>query len=213
MFTGLIEACVPVLAVERRGTGARLRLRRPAAAAGAGPFDAAGGASLAVSGCCLTLLPEGAEGSAPGELAFDVSAETLARTWFAELEPGRRVNLERALRVGDRLDGHMVSGHVDAIGRITDLADSGDGGRALTVEVPADFARWLIDKGSVTVDGVSLTVVEPEGRRFTVALIPHTLAATHLGEARVGQPVNLEADLVGKWIERLARRAPGPAPA
>ncbi len=202
VFTGLVEACVPVLGAERRGTGLRLRVARPARAADGEAFVVGPGDSVAVSGCCLTVVPE----SAAGELAFDLSSETLARTWFAALAPGRRVNLERALRLGDRLDGHMVSGHVDAVGQVADIERTGDGGWRLTCEVPPGFERWLVDKGSVTVDGVSLTVVHPVGRRFDVAVIPHTLAVTHLGEAVVGQPVNLEADLVGKWVERLVRR-------
>jgi len=133
-------------------------------------------------------------------------AETLDRTWFRTLAPGRRVNLERALCLGDRLDGHMVSGHVDAVGALVAIQDSGDGGWRGTFEVPPGFEKWLVDKGSVTIDGISLTVIEPVGRRFAVAVIPHTLAVTHLGSAELGQPVNLEADLVGKWIERLLPR-------
>lgn len=206
MFTGLVEACVPVLAAEPRGSGLRLRLPQPGCPSDAGVgerFETRPGDSVAVSGCCLTVVPDGA----PGELAFDLSAETLQRTWFRALAPGVPVNLERALRLGDRLDGHMVSGHVDAVGRIAALADSGDGGWRVTFEVPEGFERWLVDKGSVTVDGISLTVVTPVGRRFDVAVIPHTLAMTHLGRARVGQAVNLEADLVGKWVERLVRPA------
>lgn len=204
MFTGLVEASVPVLAVDPRGTGLRLKVARPGA--GATPpepaFGTEIGASVAVSGCCLTCVPD-----APADaLVFDVSAETLARTWFGDLEPGRLVNLERALRVGDRLDGHMVSGHVDAVGTLVAVRDSGDGGQRLTFEVPAGFERWLVDKGSVTVDGISLTVVAPVGRRFDVAVVPHTLAVTQLGAAAVGQRVNLEADLVGKWVERLLSR-------
>jgi riboflavin synthase len=196
VFTGLIEACVPVLSVQRQGTGLRLTLRRPD-----GSFEASPGSSIAVSGCCLTLLP----GSGI-ELAFDLSAETLHRTWFEGLAPGRPVNLERAMRLGDRLDGHMVSGHVDAVGRVVAVVDSGDGGLRFTLEVPVGFDRWLVDKGSVTVDGISLTVVDPVGQRFDVAIVPHTLARTNLGAAVVGQPVNLEADLVAKWVERLVPR-------
>jgi riboflavin synthase len=202
VFTGLVEACVPVRAVETRGTGLCLTLERPRTPPGAPPFAPEDGASISVSGCCLTLVP----GGPPASLTFDLSAETLARTWFRALAPGRRVNLERALCLGDRLDGHMVSGHVDAVGTLIDLHDTGDGGWRGTFEVPPGFEKWLVDKGSVTVDGISLTVVEPVGRRFDVAVIPHTLAMTHLGSATVGQQVNLEADLVGKWIERLLPR-------
>lgn len=194
MFTGLVEARVPVLAFESRGTGARLVLPRP------GPdFDSALGDSIAVSGACLTVAAYGGA----GELCFDLSKETLDCTWFGELAPGRVVNLERSLRLGDRLGGHLVSGHVDGGAAVDYLEDSGDGGLRFGVEVDLGLERYLVEKGSVTLDGVSLTVVEPRGRRFWVALIPVTLEHTSLGSARVGQRLNVETDAVGKWIERL----------
>jgi riboflavin synthase len=153
-----------------------------------------------VSGACLTVA------EAPGEdLAFDLSAETLARTWLGALEAGGEVNLERAMRLSDRLDGHLVSGHVDGRGRISDVRDAGDGGRTVAIEVEPGFERYLVDKGSVAVDGVSLTVVSPRGRTFDVALIPVTLEKTTLGRAEPGRAVNLEADAIGKWVERLLR--------
>ena len=136
-------------------------------------------------------------------MAFDLSAETLARTWFAALTPGRVVNLERAMVLGERIDGHLVSGHVDGGGRVLDVSDLGDGGRVFTFEVDAGLERYLIEKGSVTIDGVSLTVVAPEDRRFRVAVIPLTLERTSLGGAEPDQRVNVEVDMVGKWIERL----------
>ncbi|MCE9592777.1 MAG: riboflavin synthase [Planctomycetes bacterium] len=194
MFTGLIEGWAPVRSLERRGAGARLLVPAPFEG-----WNVARGDSVAVSGCCLTALDD-----SRGDMAFDVSAETLAKTWFGELAPGTPVNLERALRLGDRLGGHLVSGHVDGVGRIAAIEDSGDGGRRFEFAVPEGFERYLIDKGSVTIDGVSLTVVAPRGLVFEVAVIPETLAKTHFGRARVGQSVNLEADLVGKWIEHLA---------
>jgi riboflavin synthase len=197
MFTGLVETRARVRAVERRGAGLRLVLDPPEP-----DWRCAGGESISVSGACLTVLPaEGGDGPSP--LAFDVSAETLARTWFQELAPGQAVNLERSLQLGARLDGHLVSGHVDGTGTVQALADTQDGGRRMTVEVPEELARFLVEKGSITVDGVSLTVVEPRGRRFDVALVPHTLERTTLGAARAGARVNLEADLLGKWIDRL----------
>jgi riboflavin synthase len=191
MFTGLVEARAAVLALERRGSGARLALARPPG------FETARGDSVSVSGCCLTDL------GADAGLAFDLSAETLARTWLGDLRPGDEVNLERALRLGDRLGGHMVQGHVDGLGRVAAVADAGDGGRSVTFEVEPGLERWLVDKGSVTLDGVSLTVVRPSGRRFDVAVIPETLARTTLGAAAAGRRVHVEGDLVGKWVARL----------
>ena len=143
------------------------------------------------------------EGASGADLVFDLSAETLARTWFAAAGQGTAVNLERSLRLGDRLGGHLVSGHVDGLATVIGLTDSGDGGARLDVEVDPGLERYLIDKGSVTLDGVSLTVVEPARRRFWVALIPETLAVTSLGRARAGDRLHIEADMVGKWIERL----------
>ena len=175
-----------------------------------GAWDVIGGESVAVSGVCLTVagiedsrgapLKVGAEGA---RLSFDLSKETLDRTWFEDLKPGRVINLERSMRLGDRLDGHLVSGHVDAVGEVIEVADEGDGGRRISFEVPNDFSRWLVDKGSVAIDGTSLTICDPRANRFDVAVIPVTLDATNLGLAEVGQRVNLEADAIGKWVERL----------
>lgn len=207
MFTGIVEASAPVRAAVARGTGLVLRVPAPRA-----DWIVQRGESVAVSGACLTVsellrpgatdepLPDGTPGA---DMRFDVSAETLARTWFGELEAGRRVNLERALRLGDRLSGHLVSGHVDGLGRVSAVEDSGDGGARVEFELDRGLERYLIEKGSIAIDGVSLTVVEPVGRRFSVALIPATLELTSLGTTRPGQRVNVEADLVGKWIERL----------
>lgn len=209
MFTGLVEGMGVVRAVERRGTGARIQVAAPSP-----DWTASAGQSIAISGACLTVVearePGGggpvAFGTPGADLVFDLSSETLARTWLGALAPGRRVNLERALRIGDRLDGHMVAGHVDGRGRVASIADSGDGGWTMTFEVEPGLERYLVDKGSATLDGVSLTVVRPSGRTFDVAVIPATLAKTTLGLARVGDPVNVEVDLVAKWIERLAQR-------
>lgn len=203
MFTGIVEAAVQIAGLERRGQGARLWLPAPAP-----DWNVALGDSVSVSGCCLTVAELGAPGAAPTAglgppMAFDLSAETLERTWFGQLEPSRRVNLERAMRMGDRLGGHLVSGHVDGLARIVAIEDVGDGGREVEVEVDPGLERYLIEKGSVSLDGVSLTVVRPVGRRFRVALIPVTLDVTAFGGAAVGQRMNVEADLVGKWIEKL----------
>lgn len=214
MFTGIIEGSPEVLQVESRGTGMRLWIPAPSP-----HWAVAGGESVAVSGCCLTVagvcepchgaspesgpgaeLPQGAPGAT---MLFDLSAETLERTHFADLEPGSLVNLERAMQLSGRLSGHLVAGHVDGVGSIVDMRDSGDGGRIYTFEVEQGLERYLIEKGSVTLDGISLTVVQPRGGRFDVALIPVTLEGTNLGQAEIGQRVNVEADMVGKWIERL----------
>jgi riboflavin synthase len=215
MFTGLIQACVPVRGWELAGAGARLRLPAPDACSGAlletpfAPDPVAPGESLAVSGCCLTVAGFADEAGRPSDagpaadLVFDLSAETLERTWFGELVVGRLVNLERSLRMGDRLGGHLVSGHVDGRGRVTAIEESGDGGKLFRFEVDAGLERYLIEKGSVGLDGISLTVVEPKGRSFSVAVIPKTLELTSLGAAQVGQRLNVEVDAVGKWIERL----------
>lgn len=210
MFTGIVEASVPVRSFSGAGSGARLVLPAPDLEDWAAHL----GQSIAVSGVCLTVAGfQDVPGSPRPDLAFDLSRETLERTWFDALRPGARLNLERALRVGDRLDGHMVSGHVDGVGRIAAIEDVGDGGREITFEVAGDLTRFLVDKGSVTLDGISLTVVEPVVEsargRFRVAVIPTTLEVTNLGHAEPGSSVNVEADLVGKWIERLLPGAPG----
>lgn len=197
MFTGLVEASAEILSAEPRGSGMRLVVRRPAP-----DFDSLPGDSVAVSGVCLTVLPDA---DAARRLAFDLSAETLSLTWLGEARPGRSVNLERALRLGDRLGGHMVSGHVDGLARVLACDAGADGGLELELEAAPEHARYLTSKGSVTLDGVSLTVVRPQGPRFRVALIPETLARTTLGAAQPGQQLHLEADLIGKWVERLVR--------
>lgn len=226
MFTGLVEAAVPIRSYEAVGTGARLILPSPGVAdlaleatpggwgaSSSEPWSASIGDSIAVSGACLTVAElleptaeAGSAGSAGPDMAFDLTAETLERTWFrGRADAGVVVNVERALRVGDRLGGHMVSGHVDTLGSAVGRRDVGDGGAVFSFEVPEGFERYLVDKGSITIDGISLTVVEPAGRRFDVAVIPHTLDRTHLAHLAPGDPIHLEADLVAKWVERLAR--------
>ncbi len=206
MFSGLVEGCAEVLALERRGSGARLELAAPRLARGAARWRPVRGESIALGGCCLTVCALGRAGRS----AYDLSRETLARTWLGALEPGARVNVERAVRLADRLGGHLVSGHVDALGRVLRLEDSADGGCLVSFEVPRGFERWLLEKGSLTIDGVSLTIVAPRARRFQVALVPETLRKTTLGQLRAGARVHLEADLVGKWLAQLAPRARRP---
>ncbi len=227
MFTGLVEAAVPVRTYSGAGTGARLVLPSPrpgdlaleaeagswGGAASAEAWKAGIGDSIAVAGVCLTVVellepPGDAPGPDSGlpDMAFDLSQETLERTWFHRVlpgAPGHVVNIERALRVGDRLGGHMVSGHVDRLGTLVGREDVGDGGAVFTFEVPPGFERYLVDKGSITLDGISLTVVNPDGPQFQVAVIPHTLARTHLAHLQPGAPIHLEADLIAKWVERL----------
>jgi len=195
VFTGIIEAVGRVESIERRGESTRLRIAAEAIAR-----DAVIGASVAVNGACLTVTE-----SAAGALAFDAVRETLERSALADLAVGARVNLERALRADGRLDGHIVQGHVDATGRVRALERRGDDVR-LAVDCGAEFARQLVPKGSVAIDGVSLTVVSVAEEGFDVALIPHTLRETNLGERRPGDRVNLEADVLGKYVLRYLDR-------
>ncbi len=199
VFSGLVEGCAEVRALARRRAGARLELAAPRLGRGAPRWRPVRGESIAVGGCCLTVsaLERG------GTTSYALSRETLALTWLGELAAGERVNVERSVRLADRLGGHLVSGHVDALGRVVRIEDSADGGKLVTFEVPAGFARWLLAKGSVTIDGVSLTIVAPRARRFQVALIPETLRKTTLGTLRTGARVHLEADLIGKWLAQL----------
>ncbi|MDG1500809.1 MAG: riboflavin synthase [Planctomycetota bacterium] len=209
MFTGLVEAAVPVRAVEPLGTGLRIVLEAPPSQKLA--WRGSIGESIAVSGCCLTLVESRDPGTqdvvdpaTPGaDMVFDLSAETVDCTWFGELKVGDMVNLERALALGDRLGGHVVSGHVDGRGSVHAIEDSGDGGKLFTFSCEDGFERYLVPKGSVTVDGISLTVVRPGANLFSVAIIPETLRATTLGSAKVGAPVHLESDPFGKWVEQL----------
>ena len=195
MFTGIVEAVGRVASRARGRDGVRI-------AVDAGALDlreVVVGDSIAVAGCCLTAVQ-----IAPPLLHFDVSDETLARTTGFQLNAA--VNLERALRFSDRLGGHLMSGHVDGIGSVTafETADAGASGhRRLDVDVPAALARYIAVKGSVAVDGVSLTTNGVAGTRFTVNLIPHTLAVTTLGTLGPGDAVNIEVDLIARYVERL----------
>jgi riboflavin synthase alpha subunit len=190
MFTGLVEALGRVGAVEAVGSGRRLRVVAPDEPA----WRLELGESVAVSGVCLTVVE-----AESGRLAFDLAEETLRVTTLGELGAGDPVNLERPLRFDGRLGGHLVLGHVDGIGRVSVIRPEGDG-VWLEVEAPRSLRPLLIPKGSVTVDGVSLTVAGLEETAFAVALIPHTLAVTTLGRRRAGDPVNLEMDVIGKYV-------------
>lgn len=191
MFTGIVE---------ERGTVRSAGPDRLEVTARTVTGDAAIGASVAVSGVCLTVVASGDD-----RLAFDVSPETLARTTLGDLSEGDPVNLERPVTPATRLGGHLVQGHVDAVAEVVSTAPEGDGCR-MRLRVPAGLDRYLVEKGSVTVDGVSLTVAAIEGDEFEVALIPHTLDVTTLGARESGDRVNLEVDVLAKYLERLTRR-------
>jgi riboflavin synthase len=198
VFTGLVEGTAAIRRLERRGSGARLFLAPPGF-----ELNLALGDSLAVSGCCLTVAGFEACAAERPAPSFDLSAETLQRTWFGSARPGRLVNLERSLRLDQRLGGHLVSGHVDGLARVLSVVPSGDGGACLEFELEAPLDRYLIHKGSIALDGVSLTVNGPRAGRFAVAVIPHTLAVTSLGQVQAGDRLHAEADQIAKWIERL----------
>ena len=196
MFTGIIQAVGKIGAVAPTAGGVRLGIDGGALDLS----DVAIGDSIAVNGACLTVV-----GIAAPRLAFDVSRETLACT--AGFAAGAAVNLEKSLRVGDGLDGHIVSGHVDGVGTVVRFEAVGDN-RSMAVEVPRELAKYIARKGSIAVDGVSLTVNAVDGCVFEVNLIPHTLAATNLGGLAVGVKVNIEIDLLARYVERLFSPSP-----
>ena len=192
MFTGLVTDMGVVERLEPRAGGARITIR-PATL----PVDElVPGESVACNGACLTVVERGG-----GRMSFDAVPETLARTTLGSWRTGTRVNLERALRLSDRLGGHLVQGHVDAVGHVV-RRDPGEHWDVVTFSMPPELAPYLVDKGSVTVDGVSLTVVEAAHDSFTVSLIPETLRRTTLGARAPGDPVNLEVDVIGKYVAR-----------
>jgi riboflavin synthase len=192
MFTGLVRELGSVDSIVGGADGVRLRVHAPEIAAGTAVGD-----SIAVNGCCLTVVERDGE-----RLAFDAVPETLARTTLGGLRPGDRVNLEPALRAGEPLGGHYVQGHVDGLGRVRSFEPEGDGAR-LAVDAPGELLRYCVEKGSIAVDGVSLTVAALDGSVFEVALVPHTLAVTTLGNLAPGDPLNLEVDVLAKYVERL----------
>ena len=199
MFTGIVQAVGHLVERERRGADARLVID----AATLDLSDVALGDSIAVAGVCLTVVAIDAT-----RWVADVSAETLARTTLGELAVGARVNLEKALRLADRLGGHLVSGHVDGVGRIArvDFAadDGGGASQRWTFSLPPALARYVAVKGSICVDGTSLTVNTVDADSFGVTLIPHTLAVTTFGARKVADAVNVEVDLMARYVERLA---------
>ena len=206
MFTGIVEELGTVLALDTleadgRTDSARLTVAGPLVTA-----DATHGASISVNGVCLTVLTHG-----DGEFTVDVMAQTLALTSLGALRPGDRVNLERAMAADGRFGGHVVQGHVDGVGTIV-RRTPGERWEVVEVSLPADLAGYVVAQGSITVDGVSLTVAGLTGTTFSVCLIPTTLALTTLGTKDVGDPVNLEVDVLAKYVERLlATRFTSPA--
>ena len=194
MFTGLVSAVSRVVSLRSGTAGAVLAVERPADFG-----DAAVGESIAVSGVCLTVVPPAAAGQ---PLCFDVSPETLSRSSLGGLSPGAGVNLERALRASDRLGGHVVAGHVDGTAEVLAVEASGESW-TFRFSLPAALARYAVEKGSISVDGVSLTIAGLREGSFDVAVIPHTFEATTLGERKAGDVVNLEVDVLGKYVERL----------
>ncbi|HVI98113.1 MAG TPA: riboflavin synthase [Sphingomonas sp.] len=199
MFTGIITDIGTITALEQRGD---LRVRI------ATTYDTATidlGASIACSGVCLTVIDKSAPGE-PGWFAVDVSGETVSRTAQGQWSEGRRLNLERAMKLGEEMGGHIVTGHVDGIAEVTELSPEGDS-RRIAIRLPRALAPFVAVKGSITVDGVSLTVNEvadrPDGTYFTVNIIPHTQAVTTLGALEPGRPVNIEIDVLARYLQRM----------
>jgi riboflavin synthase len=191
LFTGIILHSGTIESFERHASGARMRLRTT------DPEPFTRGESLAVNGVCLTVLPE-----SDGSLLADLSDETLARTTLGNLGAGMRVNVERALALGDRMGGHLVQGHVDTTGTLISASIEGEFA-VYRWSHPGEYAPLVVNKGSIAVDGVSLTIVDPDAGSFGAALIPETLRRTNLGTARVGDAVNLEFDMIAKYVRTL----------
>ncbi|HTG47056.1 MAG TPA: riboflavin synthase [Actinomycetota bacterium] len=193
MFTGIVEE-----------VGAVRRIRDGSLVVGCATvsLDSGVGASVAVSGTCLTVVERG-----PDELRFDLSPETMSRTTLGSLGPGDRVNLERPVSLAARMGGHLVQGHVDGVADVEALDPDGAGGAVLRVRLPGGLDAGVVPKGSIALDGVSLTVASLDGDAIEIALIPHTLAATTLGELRAGARCNVETDVIAKYVERLIERA------
>lgn len=191
MFTGLIESIGRVIEIEKRGVW-RLTI-----ASELPQMEI--GSSIAVNGACLTVIF-----SKKGLFSVEVMKETLERSNLSLLKIGDEVNLERALRIGDRLEGHFVLGHVDCMGKIVEVIPEGSS-RRMWVSIPEEYSDYVVSKGSIALDGVSLTIASVEGSSFSVALIPHTLKVTNLGSRRVGDLINIEFDILGKYIHKMLK--------
>lgn len=195
MFTGLVENLAEVAAIVPEPPGVRLAIREPRIAAGATIGD-----SIALNGCCLTVVAINGD-----TLVFQAGEETLSRTNLGELRPGSAVNVERSLNIGDAIGGHLVSGHIDGVGIVDRRVDDADW-CTMWFRVPPALTHQMASKGSIAVDGVSLTLVDVEADGFSVALIPHTLAVTTLGRRKSGDHVNLETDILAKYVEQQLGR-------
>jgi riboflavin synthase len=195
MFTGLVQGVGSVEGIERSADGARITIGTPLVA------ELSAGDSIAINGVCLTAVM-----LQNGSFAADAMNETLSRSSLGDLAPGSDVNLELPLRPTDRMGGHVVQGHVDGVGTIRAVADDGFA-RRVEIEAPPEVLRYVVHKGSIAVDGISLTVAELDGRSFTVSLIPETLRRTNLGGAQAGRRVNLEVDVLAKYVEKLMVKA------
>jgi riboflavin synthase len=194
VFTGIVRERGQIVSLEPGTDGVTVRVRAPRTA-----VDTVVGDSVAINGCCLTAV-----GVEDGELSFDAVRETLQRSSLGRLRSGSEVNVEPALRAGDPLGGHYVQGHVDGLGRVRSVEAEGEGAR-LRIDAPADLLRYCVEKGSIAVDGVALTVTAVDDEGFEIALIPHTLAETTLSGLATGDEVNLETDVLAKYVERLVR--------
>lgn len=190
MFTGLVETFGAVTAVRNTGNGCQLSVKPLS------DFEVRLGDSVSVNGVCLTVTKHN------GDISFDVSPETLRSTNLGNLKISDKINLERALRLSDRLGGHLVTGHVDGIGTIRNKKQAGEY-TFYTFDAPAEILKYIVKKGSVAIDGISLTVVDLDHGSFSIAIIPHTAAATNIGGKGIGDRVNLEADIIGKYVEKL----------
>ncbi len=199
MFTGIVEELGEVVAIEDLGDAARLTVRGAQVTS-----DAAAGDSIAVNGVCLTVT-----GSAGEEFTADVMRETLTRSSLGALAPGAPVNLERSVRLADRLGGHLVQGHVDGVGELLSRTPA-EHWDVVRIALPPGLDRYVVEKGSIAVDGISLTVVAVTGGWFEVSLIPETLKRTTLGHKQPGETVNLEVDVIAKYVEKLAAGTTGP---
>jgi len=199
MFTGIVEEVGKVVKIQQRGENRRITIDAPNT-----PTELRTGDSVSVSGVCLTALD-----IKPTSFSADLAPETWERTSFSRIHEGALVNLELPMKADGRFGGHIVQGHVDGVGRLIELERIADSENWwLYLEIPSEIERYPVFKGSITIEGVSLTVAKLEGNRCTIAIIPHTVEMTNLGSLKPGDPVNLEADLIAKYVEKMMRREP-----